>query len=126
MEGKVLFKRNKRLRHLADGDSSRAIGIDLGSDKALGPVGESNHRNHRADADDHAEKRENRAQLIGPQRLQREPHGLNQLHGFRPLCGEPDPSPPESGPHSQVDHNVIRFSTVYANGERQGNRKSRE
>ena len=78
----ILFDRDEGLRHPADGDHRRAIGVDLRRDKLLGAVGQRDHHDDRSHADDDPEQREDAAHLVGPQRLQREFEGLFEGHGF--------------------------------------------
>ncbi len=50
----------------------------------LGALAERDHGDHRADADDDAEHGEHRPELVGPDRVHRDLHDLEEEHQF--LC----------------------------------------
>src|SRR2546422_2918896 len=58
------------------------------------------HRDHGAHADDDPQHREERAELVGPQRLERDPDDLAQEHRYRGVvvlcdcCRSPGSPPP--------------------------------
>ena len=67
LEREILVHGDEGLRHFADRHHVRAIGLDLAGHKPLGPVGQGDDRDHGCNPDDHAQQREDRAHLVGPQ-----------------------------------------------------------
>ena len=61
----------------------RAIPRELRRDVRIRPVHQRHHGNHRGHADHHAQQRQHRAQLVLPQRLQRELDGFPKIHSVR-------------------------------------------
>ena len=66
---------------LGDGEGVRAVGLEnLLSDEHVGAVDQRHDRDDGRHADDDAEQREHRAELVGPQRLQRELESFSEFH----------------------------------------------
>src|SRR5947209_4226435 len=80
----ILLDRREEVRLLADSEHAGAVGIHFGDDKLLGSVGERDDRNDRCNADNDAEKRQDGAQLVGPEGLQSQSQSFNELHGISP------------------------------------------
>ena len=60
----------------ADQDVAQAEPLDRGQGLALGPVADRHHGDHRADAEDHAEHGQRRAQLVRRQVVERRAEGF--------------------------------------------------
>ena len=63
----ILIDGDEGLRHFADRDHARAVGIDLGGHKCFCAVGQRHHHDHGGHANDHPQQREDGPHLIGPQ-----------------------------------------------------------
>src|SRR5207244_12673656 len=67
----------------ADEEHVRPQIENLFRDIAIDPIHERHHRNYRSHADYYAKQRENGAQLIRPQGLQRNTNGFYEIHEVR-------------------------------------------
>ena len=72
-------------RHFADDEHVGAEVENLRRHVVLNPGNKRHHRNHGSNANHHAEQSEHGAQLVGPQRTQRDSDGFGDVHevGFR-------------------------------------------
>ena len=77
----VVFGREDDAGHLSDGEDVGAVADELGADVGVGAVDQRDDHDDRGHAHHHADQREDGAQLVSPQGLERESKGLNQLHG---------------------------------------------
>ena len=66
--------------HPRHGKHIRAMVCELGRHIPVGPVHQGNHHDHRCHPHHHANQRENGAQLVRPERLEREFDGFTELH----------------------------------------------
>ncbi len=77
-----------------DDDEVHPGGADLLFDGRLGAGAEGDHRQHRRDADGHADRRQRRLQLVARQRAQRDPETRSDRHVATPQEAWPArPSP---------------------------------
>ena len=80
LEALVVFGAGDELRHLGDGEDVGAVAGELGGDVGIGAVDEGDDGDDAGDADDDAQQGKHGAQLVRPERLQRNPECLFELH----------------------------------------------
>jgi len=80
LELEIFFDRVPDYGHLANGDDAGPVGVQLLGDEALGAIGQRDDGDDGRDADDYAQKREYRAELVGPEGLEGEFEGFGKQH----------------------------------------------
>ncbi len=67
-------------RLLGGGEDIRTVAVDLGGDELVGARRQRDDHDDRGHTDDHTDEREDRPQLVRPERLQRDADGFSECH----------------------------------------------